>query len=145
MLNPEAEEEWRGLSADQIRTYVRKNVLRRGLFAIKEIPNGWIDYRNDHAILCAVYQAAEIVSFELTAQRFKHSNDISVFVKKFLSKINKKEKAYLKSMRMANYTLDRAKRAKIAGVDAKEYLLIKKSVTNKFSIFRKKMIEKEND
>lgn len=145
MLNSEAEEEWRGLSADQIRTYVRKNVLRRGLFAIKEIPNGWIDYRHDHAILCAVYQAAEIVSFELTAQRFKHSNDISVFVKKFLSKINKKEKAYLKSMCMANYTLDRAKRAKVVGVNPKEYLLIKRSVTNKFSIFRKKLIAKEND
>ncbi|WP_214809624.1 hypothetical protein [Exiguobacterium sp. s144] len=145
MLNPEAEEEWRGLSADQIRTYVRKNVLRRGLFAIKEIPNGWIDYRHDHAILCAVYQAAEIVSFELTAQRFKHSNDISVFVKKFLSKINKKEKAYLRSMRMAAYTLNRDRRAEIVGVDAKEYLLIKRSVTNKFSIFRKKMIAKEND
>ena len=145
MLNPEAEEEWRGLSADQIRTYIRVNALRRGLLAIKEIPDGWIDHRREHAILCGVYQTAEIVSFELTAQRFKHSNDISAFMKKFLSRTNKKEKAYLKSMRLATYALDRYKRAEIVGLDAKEYLVIKRSVTNKFSIFRKNMIAKEND
>lgn len=145
MLNPEAEEEWRGLSADQIGTYIRFNLLRRGLLTIKEIPDDWIDYRREHAILCGVYQAVEIVSFELTAQRFKHSNDISAFVKKFLSKTNEKEKAYLKSMRLATYALDRYKRAEIVGLDDKEYLLIKRSVTNKFSIFRKSMIVKEND
>lgn len=145
MLSPEAEEEWRGLSEDKIRTYVRYYVLRRGLLVIKEIPDSWINYRIEHAILCGVYHAAEIVSFELTARRYKHSDDISVFIKKFLSKLNKKEKAYLQSMRLATYTLDRYKRAEIVGVDCKEYLFIKRDVTNKFSIFRKKLIVKEND
>lgn len=145
MLSPEAEEEWRSLSEDKIRTYVRDNALKRGFLVIKEIPDSWINYRIEHAILCGVYHAAEIVSFELTADRYKHSIDITASVKRFLSKLNAREKAYLHSMRLAACTLDRCKRAEIAGVDSKEYLLIKRAVTNKFSIFRKKLIVKEND
>lgn len=145
MLSPEAEEEWRSLSENKIRTYVRDNALKRGLLVIKEIPDSWINYRIEHAILCGVYHAAEIVSFELTAERYKHSGDIAASVKTFLSKLNKREKAYIQSMRLATYTLDRRKRAEIAGVDRKEYLLLKRNVTNKFSIFRKKLIVKEND
>ena len=145
MLSLEVEEEWRSLSEEKIRTYVRHNVLKRGLLVIKEIPDSWINCKNEHAILCGIYQAAEMVSFELTARRYKHSDDISVFMKKFLSKLNKKEKAYLQSIRLAAYTLDRYKKTEIVGVDRKEYLLLKRSVTNKFSIFRKKLIVKEND
>lgn len=145
MLNPEVEEKWRDLTADQIRTYVRFKGLKRGLVVIKEIPDSWIGYREEHAILCGIYHVAEMLSFEFTAQRHKYSADIIEFMQKFLSKINKKEKAYLNSMRLATYTLNQHERAKIVGVNPKEYLLIKRSVTNKFSIFRKKLIAKEND
>lgn len=145
MLNSEAEEEWRSLSADQIRTYVRRSLLKKGLDAIKEIPDAWIRDRDEFLILSGFYHAHKIVSLHSDKNHFKFKSELEKTMVVFMKMLNEKEQRFVLMLEPPNDYLTTSEKLEILGMKMTNYYQVRKDVTNIFSIFRKKLIEKEND
>lgn len=145
MLNSEAEEEWRGLSAEQIRTYVRSSLLKKGLEAIKEIPDAWIQDREEFLILSGFYHAHKIISLHPDKDHFRFKAQLEKAMVVFTKMLNEKERRFVLMLEPPNDYLTTSEKLEILDIKITNYYQIRKDVTNIFSIFRKKLIEKEND
>lgn len=143
MLSPE--EEWSRLTAEQIRTYVRGSLLKRGLYAIKELPDEWINAREECLLLSGFYQAHNIAVYHHDKKRFKYKSELEVGMTSFTKLLDEKERCFAALLTPPHHYLTTPEKVEMLKMTTNDYYLTRKSISNKFSIFRKNLIVKEND